>query len=394
MAQEDIKDSEDQQEQQPDYIKQLATLGGAKPGKPTSVSDSLNTLTGNQDLMDAQKARNSMQLLSMLGRAGSTAGAALAPLATVKPTDAFFNALDKTAEQPVADVQERQQMAQQKAKTAMVQAGLKNELAKEDSESEISKVGREIAKKAAESAKLDLNIPDNISMSNLEKIMPGIENMANRRLQQDTLLRSKQVGAEGKGQDKEDRALAQTKTILESARGNPEVMQALKDRYAATKAEKLIQSEYDPNKLTGEQVQLIISEVSKIATGGVPSTTEMKALSPETLKSKFGSLYGKLMNEPTPANAGAFIKKYESYLKTLKGDAQNVIDDKIGRVIESSKKQLGESNYNALKEQYVRGQESKEEPSKMSAEDKEAIDWANKNKDDPRAKKILEMHGM
>jgi hypothetical protein len=153
-------------------------------------------------------------------------------------------------------------------------------------------------------------------------------------------------------EDKQNQALQQTKMLLESARGNPEVSQALKDRYAASKALALVNKD-DPNKLSPPMVSLFQQELGKIATGGVPTMGELQALNPGTLREKFAGVVQKFTNEPSSANLGAFLNQYKSYLNDLNNNAQNVIKDKLGRVIDSSQKQLGEDNYNSLKKEYL-----------------------------------------
>ncbi len=153
-------------------------------------------------------------------------------------------------------------------------------------------------------------------------------------------------------QNHKDQLFTQTQQMLESARGNPEVSQALKDRYSASKALSLI-NKGDPDKMTPQQVSLLVSEVSKIATGGVPTSAEMQALDPHTLASKFAGISQKLMNEPTAANAGAFVKQYKSYLDDLNSNANGVIKNKLGRVIDSRKAMLGPDYHETLKQQYL-----------------------------------------
>jgi hypothetical protein len=65
------------------------------------------------------------------------------------------------------------------------------------------------------------------------------------------------------------------------------------------------------------------------------------------------SVWSKLSNQPSPANAGAFVKQYMTYLKDLNDNANQVVQDKIGRVIESKKNVLGDENYKTLNEQYL-----------------------------------------
>jgi hypothetical protein len=154
----------------------------------------------------------------------------------------------------------------------------------------------------------------------------------------------------GKDQDK---AMQNVQQLLESARGNPAASQAEKDIYAAQKANSLTNLYGDPNKLSQSQVNLLTAEIGKIASGGQSTQAELDGLSPGTLNGKLSSVWGKLQNAPTPANAGAFIKQYQDYANALTGDAQKVISDKYGRIIESRKHQLGDDNYGLLKAHYL-----------------------------------------
>jgi hypothetical protein len=152
----------------------------------------------------------------------------------------------------------------------------------------------------------------------------------------------------------QDRALAQTKTMLESARGNAAVQQAQKDLYSTKKVNSLLNIYPDLDKVPDAQVSLVIGEIAKIAQGGVPPGHEQDSLKPNTPESKLTKLWGQLNNEPTGANLGAYLKEFKKYNDVLANDAQDVIKDKFGRVIESSKKQLGDGNYKSLQEQYMK----------------------------------------
>lgn len=169
----------------------------------------------------------------------------------------------------------------------------------------------------------------------------------------ETQAQAKKDAADKKTSDTQDKALMQTQTLLESARGNPAAAQAEKDLYSVQKANSLINMYGDPDKLSPQQVNLLVSEVSKIATGGVPTGHEQEALQPGTVASKVARLYSQMANDPTPANAGAFIKQFQDYNNALAKDAQHVIQDKYGRVIESRKKQLGDDNYQSLQDNYI-----------------------------------------
>ncbi len=167
--------------------------------------------------------------------------------------------------------------------------------------------------------------------------------------------RAKAEGAQAAAgaQKGEKNALHTTLSLLESARGNPAASQAEKDLYAAQKMKSLVDLYPDPNQMPMAQVHLLASEAGKIATGGVPGMYELKGITPNSVPQSFSEVSAKFSNHPTPANAGAFIKELDRYQDALSGDAQKVIEDKYGRVIESSRDQLGDSNYQKLRSNYV-----------------------------------------
>lgn len=153
--------------------------------------------------------------------------------------------------------------------------------------------------------------------------------------------------------DKDTGKLADsTQSLLEQLRGSPAAAQAEKDDYAAQKAQSLVNMYKDPNKLSNQQVQLLASEVSKIASGGVPTMHELEGLSPQTLTSKFAATMSKLTNNPTPANAGAFVKQYYDYTKALAKDSHKVIKDRYERILLPRKDRLG-AHYQDLSDKYI-----------------------------------------
>jgi hypothetical protein len=177
-----------------------------------------------------------------------------------------------------------------------------------------------------------------------------------RLKRQDELSKSKEERDERKNAKttaEQDKALQSAQQLLESARGNPAAAQAEKDLYAAKKADSLANLYGDPAKLSMQQVRLLASEVGKIASGGTPSMHELEGITPSTLTGKLSEVVSKFTNEPTAANAAAFVKQYQDYTKQLAKDAKEVIRDKYGRVIESRRNQLGDVGYQMLKDNYL-----------------------------------------
>jgi hypothetical protein len=152
---------------------------------------------------------------------------------------------------------------------------------------------------------------------------------------------------------KQNQALGQVTTLLESARGNPAARQAESDIYAAQKANSLANLYGDPNNLNPQMVQLLHGEIAKIAQGGSPTMSELQGLDEKTLVSKFGRIYQEFMNNPTKANAGAFVKQYQDYANQVTKDAQKQIHDRYGRIIETNKNRLSEDDYKHLNDNYV-----------------------------------------
>lgn len=367
---------------------------GKKPvDSRLSVSDSISKLLGQneQDLEAAKKQRDSVRLIAMLNRAGETFNVGANPLSGRKVDDTFSNNLMAQANQPIEDLNTKVKLGQESLKSASLSEEVKKQLAKGDPQSDISKVGRTIAQQAADSAKLNIKIPDGISMTELEKLVPGIENMANRRLQQDTLLASKQASSENQKTTKANQALGQTQQLLESARGNPAAQQAERDLYSASKAKSLINLYGDPNKLSPEMVATLVSEVAKISGGGAPTLEGMKALTPDTLNSKLARAKEFLMNKPSAASAGQFIKQYEDYVDKLTDDAKKVIKDKYGRIIESRKNALGDEGYQSLKDTYLNRFESPEGANASPKFDQDVIDYASKHGITPEQAQQIKM---
>jgi len=177
--------------------------------------------------------------------------------------------------------------------------------------------------------------------------------MAEARNKDQNAMAMKQLAVQASGNKAGSQDVQQTLQLLESARGNSEVQQAQKDMYSAQKAKSLVNMYGDPNKLSTAQVQLLSSEVAKIAQGGVPSMHELDALTPNTLESRFASTWGKLNNNPTPANAAAFVKQYADYASTLEKDAKAVVADKYSRVLNSKRSKLSDADYQTLKQNYL-----------------------------------------
>lgn len=197
----------------------------------------------------------------------------------------------------------------------------------------------------------------NVTAADSENIFQPLklkETMDARKEATAARLQQGQDSRDAKANDKQNQALQQTTSMLEQMRGSPAAAQAEKDIYAAQKVNSMVNLYGDPNKLNPSQVQLLATEVAKIASGGVPSTHELQGLNPSTISSSLASLAQKVMNKPEGANAGEFVKAMQDYTNSLTKDAKEVIKDRYGRIIETNRNRLGDDNYNTLQSNYIK----------------------------------------
>jgi hypothetical protein len=220
-----------------------------------------------------------------------------------------------------------------------------------------------LAQQAAAKMGISPDVAKNMTADQFKKQGPIFEKIY--QVEQNRLARvdARDARKSDKSNAQQNQAVQSVTQLLESARGNPAAAQAEKDLYSAQKANTLMNMYGDANKLSMPQVRLLASEVAKIASGGAPGMHELEGLTPSTLTGKMSEITSKFTNKPTPANAAAFVKQYQDYTKGLTADAQKVVEDKYGRVIETNKNRLGDENYKNLKANYIDRFKAQNEPS-------------------------------
>lgn len=268
--------------------------------------------------------------------------------------DKFYSNLAGQANQPVQNILQRRQAAQQAQTFATQQEDL-------DPNSVKATIMRKQLAPLAKQVGLDPAALNDLGVTDLKNFSTGpLEFAAKLKNQQQIAADNRRMHEEmleyargTKANLNQQHALQSTQQLLESARGNPAAAQAERDLYSAQKADTLANLYGDPNKLSMPQVRLLAQEVGKIAAGGVSSQHELEGITPNSLMGRLSGVVSNLTNSPTPANAAAFVKQYQDYTKALKNDAQKVIQDKYGRIIESRKHQLSPDDYTSLKTQYL-----------------------------------------
>lgn len=215
----------------------------------------------------------------------------------------------------------------------------------------------------------EMQINNQMSAADLEKVFPQmaiVKNSQDATAMRGEVAKNRQadrLNAQAimlqKYQDMKDQkqqnAYNQTVQQLESTRtSTPAVQQAEKDVYAASKANQLVKSMGgNPDKLNPQQVQLLVSEVGKIASGQGTTDRTLDVLTPKTLAGQMAGVWQNLINHPTPANAGAFIKQYLQYANDISNIAKKEIKDRYGRIINSRSSQFNADQLQQLNNNYI-----------------------------------------
>lgn len=148
-----------------------------------------------------------------------------------------------------------------------------------------------------------------------------------------------------KNDQAKDKAYTDLRKNLETFRGNQAAQQASKDILSADKALQLVQGK-DPDKLTTQDLALLAGEMSKIATGGVPTEHGTQQLMPHNLQTKFAELQNFMLSKPTDAQAGEYIRKNIKYLSDMRDTAKQTISDFRRNIAKGYKNRVKEDDYN------------------------------------------------
>jgi hypothetical protein len=151
-------------------------------------------------------------------------------------------------------------------------------------------------------------------------------------------LRERELGAQ-----RENGEVDKVITQLESLRGNPAQQQAETNLLNIKKFNSGLNIKGDPNNLNPQLVNLLTAEASKIATGGVPTAAEMAGLKQSTLPSTLASAAQALLNSPSPAKQGAFLKEIKAYNDAIAKDSQDEILGKYKRVLNVANAQFSKN---------------------------------------------------
>lgn len=146
------------------------------------------------------------------------------------------------------------------------------------------------------------------------------------------------------------------KTYLQnvaSSRQEPDTQRALLDVQSADKINEALRQAPggDANKLNNNQVHLVTGELVKLATGGAPTETELKEMTPDTLVQKYAGVIQNLTGKSVPANAKEFIDQFKDYANGIGKQGMDRVTGRMGEIADDLRPQLGEQQYQLVKNQ-------------------------------------------
>jgi hypothetical protein len=336
-----------------DAMPAVGTSSMKMPSAQTSMNPTLQQyLQGKQQaLASAQQQASRNEMLTGLARAGASLSAGLAH--SNAPVDqAPFNAMAATDQAPVTDF-----MAQQKSQAADISN--KGAMDASDPTSTQSIATQNMIKKLYP-GKYDDATLSQLSASEIgSSIMKPLEldqKITEHKDEMASKAADRKDAAAGRADTKAtaDQVKAQDFAInkLEAARSDQGVKQAQVDLYSTKKINSLIALYPDPNSMSPEMVKLLVAEIAKVATGGVPGESATQGITPNTLMGRMGSAWETLSNHPSGANAAAFISQYKSYSGAIADDARSTIKGKVDSIVNVKRKDMGDERYQNLKDNY------------------------------------------
>lgn len=269
--------------------------------------------THRRDLASAQGAANKNELYSNLARglaqlnSGITGNSVTGP---AKVNTTGLDAIQKNAQAPIEQYKQN----------------LENE--KNDPNSSYSKGLQQFISPTME--KLGIKNQGPLSGAIVEKIAPWLVSEYNKKIAADataakaaTLSKDRQDKADDKDSEKSDKAYTDLTQKYNTFRGNQEVQQSA----TALRNIKNAQSLIAQGNLTPEYARMLATEISKIASGGVPTEAGVKELIPHNAQTQLAKFSEFLTSNPSPVQQKEWMKVHGQYLGELLKNSQGIVDE-------------------------------------------------------------------
>lgn len=214
------------------------------------------------------------------------------------------------------------------------------EMEKDDPNSAASKSIRAIAQRELKGIGMNIDL-GNMSYAQIKNIFPEIERRAERletaKYRQAALNVAKSQKEETKRSDDQRKAFTSLNKDIVNFRGNTAAKVAAENQLRISQALSLAER---GDNLSPQELQLLASEIARVAQGGAPTISGIKEVTPVTLRTKLSKVSSFLMNRPSPAKANEFIKRNIQYLKEMQENSNNVIHEYQGRTAAAYLKRL------------------------------------------------------
>lgn len=293
-----------------------------------NTSDAIKALLGqnNEELAAAQGAQNNMQLFNVLGRAGAQVGSALTPLSTTKPDEAAFKALQDQAGQPVAQLKAKHAQEKDTLESQKLTMANQKEMSKEDPTSDESKLARDTLRHAYKDAGKDIEVPESLSASMVEKLVAQEEKSADRRIAQSYRAEAAQDKADNKHREKVDKMAVDFGNNIDPNKARTGSLGKNQERFNAVgRIEGLLSQFKDGNVPNIPTREIASALAAMISSGGSTAVSQIEELVPHSLHGDINKVASWITGKPRGMEQQKFIRMYADTVEREKEIAKTQI---------------------------------------------------------------------
>jgi hypothetical protein len=369
----------------PQDVQEVPTASSILPEAPKLQNEDYLKM-----LKDAQEHDRLQQRNANIGKAATLIGHSIAGVSTPKEMLEGFD----SGKSKVTELHNQLQMKEQ-------QGNLELKEAMRDPNSNMSKKARELLAQAGVS-----DIPDSISIEQLDKMGLNISNLMTQKNAHDL----KRELASAKTDSQKDLAALkggkkEQDTILKAIKDMDE-MKASSRSGMGREVNRLNQGTHVlgilghyknlddvPESIKKEAAVGLATMVSP----GLPHEATIAAMDPKTLQQTLTGYLSYITGSPYGAGAGGNLDMVRKSLQNQMGISRDLLQKHQKQFLQGYKATMPEDSYGKL-EGIIKSKDlfkgDLPESEQLSSEDQKAVDWAKENKDDPRAQKILKLHGL
>jgi hypothetical protein len=384
----------------------------AQAAPATNPNDPYGKELGDAALKAAQEKAKQINAASLMARASSTMAEALSKGA-YKDNSGFADALAKTADADEKNILQRRAAADQDLNHQKQVYELATDKDKNDPNSAVSKMSRDILQQMSNRVGMKLGNIDNMSVASLEKIYGPLERYfgmveasenrkaaaADKKTQRDSaevLKYNKIMGEDLDPNRARSGALGKSQQVI----NDTQALEALAHNYT------------NLDKVPPAQYAEMAGALDRLISRGNPSVERFKHLMPSNAALTGNTILQSIQSKPTGAGQGEFIKSIlQTASQERKTAQQQILDGQLKKAYSTHneyKKRHPDEFYNTLsgatglsidelkdlEKNKGKSPTASQSSSDLSDQDKQAIEWAKANKGDPRSDQILKMHGL